>query len=107
MHQHPLPAAEPEPIPAVAPVRRFPALFEPPEPGVIVDYEPMPYDYNGHGMHVLELFLEDPDWEADQHAISNWLTEFPQDDLVANASSVLGFDKVAQLAAKAETSDDK
>eukprot|EP01047_Picozoa_sp_COSAG01_P033032 COSAG01_NODE_2413_length_7745_cov_2.532304_6_plen_182_part_00 len=47
------------------------------------------------------------DWAGDEHAISTWLGSFPQDDIVANATVVLGSEKVSQLALKAESSSDK
>eukprot|EP01047_Picozoa_sp_COSAG01_P079063 COSAG01_NODE_14846_length_1403_cov_3.180982_2_plen_183_part_00 len=49
----------------------------------------------------------DSDWAGDEHAISTWLSGFPQDDIVVSADIVLGTEKVCQLAVKAESSSDK
>jgi hypothetical protein len=40
----------------------------------------------------------DTDWASDEHAISAWLGDYPQDHIVVAASIVLGAEKVSQLA---------
>ena len=40
----------------------------------------------------------DTDWANDEHAISAWLGDYPQDHIVVAASIVLGAEKVSQLA---------
>eukprot|EP01047_Picozoa_sp_COSAG01_P042920 COSAG01_NODE_3777_length_5704_cov_34.622658_2_plen_714_part_00 len=47
------------------------------------------------------------DWARDEHAISTWLGNFPQDDIVISASVVLGPEKISQLAVEAESGSDK
>ena len=44
-------------------------------------------------------------WESDQHAIQKWLGDYPQDDIVKAAASFLGFEKLSQLASRADPED--